>query len=352
MMKRTGVLCAALLALAALVLPYSGYAQSAPDTSGATASNIRIEFRYTAGEEGSLSIPNAITRYGQSYHLVDKSEPVLEKTLPATRTYTWRINGAIPEDEIDSIKELEGVELTPVAIEVEQILDKNATISGLPANDVELIPYTKTFEVVSELYPDVVKEASFTRAAVRFEVEGDDNGLPTSYSADVIYRGLTTVLETGYYEAKKTYTTTEDLDGVPQYVVVATYAPDSLPAETGLAGGAGGGPDGGGAADDGDAAGIAAGDDGAVVPPIDADAGAGDTDIAPEPIPTSAGDQSAEKASSGFKLWMIPIIVLAVLAGGFLWLVYRKRRREKEKAARRETRRQAAMRARGLVEYD
>ena len=328
-MKRLRILCIVLIALIALILPGTVFAQSAPDRDPGPAWNIKIEFRYTKGEESKLNIPNSIARYGRAYHLVSVSDPVLEKTLPATRTYTWFIDGTISQDELHLLQGLEGYELTETEVEIGRVIDKTHVMEGLATNDVEALPATRS-------YP----EGTFSRAAVRFDIEGyDDFDLPLSYEAEIIYRGIEIYKGPGY-EVTATYTTVEDLKGVPQYVVVATYAPDDLVLPAAATGGTG----------EGDGNILAP-----LVPPIDnepegqPDYGAGSV-IDDDLVPQGAG---AGSESEGINPWLIATIIIAAVLGGFLiWMLLTRRRNVKEKQALREERRKEALRAQGLAEYD
>jgi hypothetical protein len=209
-----------------LAAPLGGFAASASAaTTPASAgnANITIEYRYTEGEEGNVSIPSTIERYGRTYRLLEQRPAVLETTLEATRTYSWSIDGFITEAEAEQLKaEFPGLVLTPVTLEGAESADRLETITGLPTNDVDAIAYTITDA-----------QGEFRRAAVRFEIEKDENGapkydaygLPASYKAEVVYRGLAGVSVPGYYSAAQTYETKEALDGVAQYVIVTIYAP-------------------------------------------------------------------------------------------------------------------------------
>ncbi|GHU62181.1 hypothetical protein AGMMS49983_03170 [Clostridia bacterium] len=201
-------------------IPLGVHAAVAPETT--SGSDIKIEYRYTEGEEGSVSVPDTIERYGRTYRLTERQPAVQEATLAATRTYTWSIDSFISEEEAARLKtEIPGLTLTPVTREGTESADKTVMLAGLPTNDVDAIDYTIQDNT-----------ATFRRAAVRFDLEKDENGaprydeygLPASYTAEVVYRGLIGVPVPGYYTAAQTYET-ESLGGVAQYVIVATYSP-------------------------------------------------------------------------------------------------------------------------------
>ena len=169
---------------------------------------LQVEYRYT---EGTPTIRPTITRFGTVYRLVDVSEPVLESSLPLKRTYQTRISGHATKEELELLKEIDNLVITPVMMTTLREVDEMITLTGLPTNDVEDLP--QTFK-------------SFARAGVTFEVEGfDEWGLPLSYSADIYYRGLLPFEEVAYHIAEVTYQREEIYDEEKTYVVVATYAP-------------------------------------------------------------------------------------------------------------------------------
>ena len=223
----------------ALMVPTVAYA-SQPTTVQTGGTNIIVEYRYTEGEEGKVNIPDTISRYGRTYKLTEKKAAVLESTLPATRTYTWSIGGFITEEQAAQLKiDFPGIVLTPALREGKESVDITRTVENLPINDVELIPYTITHN-----------NAELRRAAVQFEITKNDQGapiydaygLPASYTAEVIYRGLGGVSVPGYYSVSQTYESTESLGDVAQYVIITTYSPASAgagPAATTTGGGTG-----------------------------------------------------------------------------------------------------------------
>jgi|GEM_PF-1276200 len=362
-MKSLRRLCVALVALAMmLAFPYTGFAQTVADPGAGY--NLQLEYRYTAGQEGSLAVPNEITRFGRGYHLIDRAPAVLESTLPATRTYTYKLDGVISQDEMASMDIPSNVTLTPTSAVVERMVDEEVDIPGMPANDVDLIPLTRDFQVRSATSSTGTATATLDRAAVQFDVEKVDPkfpDLPATYVAHVTYRGLETYEEGGFYQANATYDTVDDLDGVPQYIVVATYAPDNPPANTG------GGTTGGGTTnppanteannpptDTGQAVVIPPADQPTspptnTTPGNDNNPGGGGTGTT---IPSEELPKAPPNASS-FQFWMlIPTFVAVALVLFCLWLIKRDRDRAREREENREARRKAAMRAAGLIDYD
>jgi hypothetical protein len=319
-----------------LAAPLGIYAASAPSVTGFAGSDLTIEYRYTEGEEGNVNIPDMIERYGLTYRLSNKQPAVLETTLPATRTYTWVIDGFITEEQAASLLlEFPGLVLTPATKDGTEAVDKTQTIKGLETNDVDLIPYTIT-----------ENQTEFRRAAVRYEIEkGEDGapaydefGLPRSYTAEVVYRGLAGVKIPGYYSASQTYETQEALDGVAQYVIVTTYSPAGTPAAAApVASGGTGGTDGSGGAGDGTDA--AAEETGPIA--IGSLAGTTEADAAPAAAKTTAiADEEAPQTAGGFAertktilFLVLKIVIIAI--GAFAAFIVALIVRNKIRRARR-----------------
>jgi hypothetical protein len=203
-----------------------------PDEGGASGDlNVTVEYRYSEGE--SVSVPSSITRFGREYQLVSSANPVLESSLPQTRTYTYKIEGLLSEEDIAELSDVPGLVLTPVLVEAEREVDKTQVFTDLPTNDLEQdgIPEYQEFEVSSALAEDGIARVSLKRAGVSFKVVEKSNGLPEKYEATVVYRGMETFRETGYYSVDVTYETSVTEGSVAQYVVVAVYEPVDKPAE-------------------------------------------------------------------------------------------------------------------------
>jgi len=330
-MRRLRILCFTLIALIAIMLPETAFAQNLPDSDPGPEWNIKIEFRYSKGEESKLNIPEVIARYGRNYRLIDKSDPVLEKKLPASRTYTWLIDGTLTESELHLIEGVEGVVVKQVDVEIGRVIDKDDVMKGLPTNDVEALPFTKSFE-----------EGLLTRAAVRFDVEAlDDFDLPLSYEAEIIYRGIEKYIGPGY-EVTATYTTTEKLDDVPVYVIVATYAPVGLAAIAGSTGGA--------AATVGQESEPVTAT--AVEPPIDSEPDGG-ADVSAAVITDEEVPQVAGEAPAGMSTWLkVLIVILAALGGAALWMLLTRRKNIKKKRENRKEVYMEKLHPRHLAKYD
>ena len=227
-----------LLLLIALVAPrdkvYGAFTQPPEDAKEEISENITMEYRYFEGQEKSLAIPETITRFGQVYRLIDTSEPVLEDTLPRTRTYTFRIDGGLSKEDLDLIEGLEDViTLTPVEKVFEREVDKTLVIKGLPTNEVEFLSRSEEFVVAAAGEPGLQRKKALERAGISFKIEayeesGLERSLPASYEATIVFRGTETYTEVIYYLAEMTYERTEKVGEINRYVVTATYAPTGV----------------------------------------------------------------------------------------------------------------------------
>ena len=213
----------------AMMLPASVFAAAAPppDTSGGA---IQVEIRYKDGE--TPDIPQQINQFGFTYNLVSVSDPVLESELPTVRTYTYQVDGALTPEQVNNIKGLGDLKLSPVDIIYEEEVDKVATIP-MKTNDVDDVPKIMKFTVTSGEHPSGFEEKDLTLVGVTFELANpkyDSRGLPAGYVATAVYRGIQTYSDLGYYIAEATFVTYEDEeDGIEAYVVVASYVTDEMP---------------------------------------------------------------------------------------------------------------------------
>jgi hypothetical protein len=203
-----------------LMIPAAAFAAPVTETEDADADasvNITTEYRYADGE--TPQIPDTITQNGVEYHLISQAEPVLESTLPLTRTYRHRINGALSKKDFEALAD-QNINVTPVEVEKEREVDKTAVIKGLPNNDVDYMIASKKFTAKYAGLEDAV-------AGVTYKVTDYDktDKLPSSYDATVVFRGLEKYKEVGYYLADVSFTTTATEGQQSQYVIIATYAP-------------------------------------------------------------------------------------------------------------------------------
>jgi len=235
MKKRLSMLLVIVIALM-MAAPAAAFA-TAPPPAGTTGGTLAVEYRFEDGEEPE--IPTEITRFGFRYFLVGQAEPVLESTLPNTRTYTYRIDGMLTPEQVNNIQGLGNVTLTPVYLISEREIDREVLLTGLPSNDIESIPMTRVFDDVnvgSTTGRDTIGSAELELTGVTFtEITSAESvpgpgtlSLPMEYSAIVVYRGAETFSIHGYYFADMTYVSEEGED-VDVFVVVAEYVTEDMP---------------------------------------------------------------------------------------------------------------------------
>ncbi|MGI6104654.1 MAG: hypothetical protein ACOYD7_00490, partial [Raoultibacter sp.] len=194
--------------------------------------NMTVEYRYTEGDSAP-DIPRTVTQFGKSYRLINVTDAVPESTLPSTRTYVFNISGALTPEQMADIALVPGVVLTPASLTFEREVDKVVTITGLPNNDVDAIPYTQDFLCTSATDPSGQEMVTLTRAGVEFsDPVKDSYGLPVGYDAHVVYRGVESYSAVGYYTAEAVFQTEVEEAGINSYVIVAEYEPTDAPVAT------------------------------------------------------------------------------------------------------------------------
>ncbi|MDR0500553.1 MAG: hypothetical protein LBG97_04825 [Coriobacteriales bacterium] len=214
------VLLAAVIAFAA-TMPISYLAYAAPGDE----ENVVVEYRY-ASTDPRPDVPLTLVRFGRDYRLLSASEPVLESTLPQTRTYVYHVSGALTPEQKADIEGLGDITFTPVDVVVEREVDKDMYYNNLPTNDVEEVPNPQTapFEVTDAITGTTFKP--LTIAGCKFtENPRDAFGLPTGYTAHVVYRGIESFSQLGYYVASANFTATVQEGTTDIYVIVAVYEP-------------------------------------------------------------------------------------------------------------------------------
>jgi hypothetical protein len=224
--NRATITSIALLLTLLLTLAFPTAAMAAPTNEEAEASpNLTMEYRYAEGE--TVNIPQTLTQGGTTYHLISRTDPVLESTLPRTRTYTYKIDGNISKKDLAEIKNIPNIVLTPVNVEMEREVDKHEIIKNLPNNDVEYLAKQQVFNVTSATKKTGIEAKKLARAGVTYTVTAlDSRDIPSKYSAEVVYRGMETYEDLGYYTAHVSYQTEEVVGNIAQYVIVAQYAPE------------------------------------------------------------------------------------------------------------------------------
>jgi hypothetical protein len=196
--------------------------------------NITVEYRYAEGEVPNITA--SISQFGQTYHLVGISDAVLESTLPTTRTYTYRVSGALTPAQLAEVQAAGEVSVTPVYLDREAEADVPHTFTGLETNDVEdLLAVARAMGIAGLLNGTAYEGGRFNvleLSDVSYTPTGWEDAahkLPNEYTAECILRGVVITEELGYYLASATFTTHEAADEINQYIVVAEYAPEAQP---------------------------------------------------------------------------------------------------------------------------
>ena len=185
---------------------------------------ISVEIRFTEGE--TPSIPDNIVQGGIEYRLISSGAPVLESTLPIMRTYNYAIGGSITPAQLATIQGTENLSVRPVYVAREHEVDKVYT-QVQEHNEVEgMIPEKMNFDVASATSPSGFENKTLDRAGISWtNVDIDGDGLPDEHTATVLYRGIETRSELGYYIAEMAYQTRVQEGSVDQYIIVAVYEP-------------------------------------------------------------------------------------------------------------------------------
>ena len=191
-----------------------------PLTTLAAPGDMTLEYRYMEGE--TVDIPATITWLNRGYRLVGQTDPVLEGSLPVTRTYNFRVDGALTSEELAAVASIPNLTLIQRQEELQRAVEKEITLTGLNNNDVAELSASSAPETI----PSDAGTGTLFRSGVEFTVAArDGRGLPNGYDARVIYRGVETYMGDVYYLAQSTYQTTVQEDTRDQYVVAATYRP-------------------------------------------------------------------------------------------------------------------------------
>lgn len=225
-MKKIIAIAVAFL-LTGMMIPAAAVYATTPPPANMTSGTLQVEYKFAEGD--TPSIPQEIERFGYTYQLVSQTDPVLESTLPATRSYSYRVNGALSQDQLDAIQGMGNINMTPVDVVLEREVDKEIILNGLLTNDVDAIPLTMDFQVTSGTDPSGFETKALDRTGITFDIEEIEDGLPTSFIATVIYRGVESYTELGYYIADSVFTTSDDEDAVDVYVIVAGYETNQMP---------------------------------------------------------------------------------------------------------------------------
>ncbi|MDR0884975.1 MAG: hypothetical protein LBN22_01185 [Clostridiales Family XIII bacterium] len=205
----------------AVANPLGAYADPVTDAN----TNHTVEYIYYTGDEVPL-VPVTIAAFEKGYRLIDTQQSQDIKTFPIERTYTTYVEGIVSKDYLAK-NNITNVKLQEILISKDRKIDKEQVLEHLPTNDVEELPQKKAFIIKSDADQGATVLSTLDRAGVRYETTGyDEDGIPNEFRAFVTYRGGEKYLDTHYYEAKSTYTTTRtEADTRTQYVILATYEP-------------------------------------------------------------------------------------------------------------------------------
>ena len=219
-----------ILILLALALPGTVFATE--ENPQGSYEFFQVEYRYAEGE--TPDIAQTIDRFGRTFHLVGQTDPILESLLPKIRTYRYKINGYLTPEQVAQAEAL-GITLTPIMVDFEREVDVVDVVT-MSTNDVDDIQKIKAFKVTSAKDPSGYEMKNLEYTGVTFERKDfeDDalpNGLklPAEYEATVIYRGIETYNDVGYYYADAVFETQVIDDEVPIYVIIADYQSDMIP---------------------------------------------------------------------------------------------------------------------------
>ena len=309
------------LIIAIMAIPATPVHAVSPPPPNMWYGTLTVEYRYAQGQKPN--VPQTIQRFGYTYNLVSQSKPVLEKELPLVRTYTYDVWGYLTQEQIDEIKGMTDVViLEERTIDIGQQADREDTVTGLPANDVDdliRIPMTKVFDVgvydadgnpVMQGGSQMTVKSEMNRVGVTFTEAydpADIDGPPIGYDATVVYRGIGLVRQGTYYRIGDHYTTNKESD-VPIYVIVAEYQTDEMPppADFYIGGGAGAGAGAGGEETTIAGEEVPLASPAAITPPVDSNG-----------APVTIGDGVTPLADSGsdsVTTFFTPLLLIVIMA--------------------------------------
>jgi hypothetical protein len=149
---------------------------------------------------------------------------VPEAGLPETRTYTYRVSGALSPGQLAEVQAIGNVTLTPVASSYTYQVERDENLINLANNDIDELPQYKQYSELSATSPGTTVSGNLKLAEAEFSVAGKDAlGLPDNYSSHVVYRGAETASYIAYYTGEATFRRSVEEDGERIYVVIATY---------------------------------------------------------------------------------------------------------------------------------
>lgn len=217
-----GVICLTSILFATFALP--GLALGDDGASSMVTAPVTREFTYLASE-GAPDIPDTWTEStGFTYHLTSETTAPVDGYIPDHQTFSRSFTTTVgPDQPYDSSEILpsslqvdEGEfsgeipltswSSTPLLQTQTRQVDRTMIVEGLPSNDVIQIPAEAEFTISSDEYPGATTTGSLSMAGVSFEVAGTDaSGIPDSFTATVLYRGVERSLEVTGYEVSGEY---------------------------------------------------------------------------------------------------------------------------------------------------
>jgi len=250
-----------LLIAMTLAMPAAVFATT-PPTASATRGTLSVEYRFMEGQEPNIQ--QEIERFGFRYYLVSQSDPALESTLPAARTFSYSVNGKLTPAQLAEEEARLGltatITATSVPIDLQIEMDQEVLIPGQDTNDVLDLPTGAQFfdpdtvrdyildndlvtgltadneisniALVDPPLEDVLRGRTITKnpevTGVEFEAIKAADGFPLGYNATVVYRGFVQFSVIGYTAVEITYAT-DEFGEVDVYIITAEYESDELP---------------------------------------------------------------------------------------------------------------------------
>lgn len=149
-------------------------------------------------------------------------EPASLEATKASFASTYPIDeegvaGEIPRTDVEAL---------PAYATVPYQAERTIEVAGLPSNDMVQIDGSRTFTL------DTGNEVELRRAGVEWRVDARDaNGLPSSYTATVLYRGVDNAVVVDHYDVTASYYGTLPATDDKRIVVEALYerVPDPAP---------------------------------------------------------------------------------------------------------------------------
>jgi hypothetical protein len=247
------------------------------------------------------------------------------------------IKGVLTQAEYDQIKDkIPGLAAEPTELLFERKVDKEVKFpnsdhpDALTRNEVESLPKTMEFTVTSGTDPGGFTTKKLGLAEVSFAVlTKDADGMPTSYEATCIYRGVESYLAGGYYSVDYEWGDNVTSKTVTKTAWNTVHVPgdDSTGGEDSASGRSAGAT---AYAYDATAGDDASGDaivaDGDLVPGKDANAEGGSDTAVMDAIDPPASVGASAQSGSAQASWILPLIAAIAVAAVAIAAVWRRRK--------------------------